>query len=281
MGTSDLRGSRNDVRTFWRLCRLIGIKPAHIRCWPAPRSTSTSSRARPPDNVALATEAEIVSKAGWLAEMLGQTSQPTGILTYSGHGDWIAGHGLVLCPSDATWAPDSAGVASLDHTVSFHTLNAHLAAHAENLTVVLDTCHSGPDESTPHKAAAHRTGKPLGLTRRPLSHLGGERARARDRGPAGRVLAAARRDQVAYQSMFDGRYRGVFSWAVSAAIEQWRATQEPHNVRVDLSYAKLVETAQRLISALWFDQTPELHGPAGIAALAVLHHGSWAPERDQ
>src|SRR5262249_53677785 len=158
------------------------------------------------------------------------------------HGDWLKGHGLVLCPSDVTWAPDPNGDANLEHTVSFQALNAHLASHAENLTVVLDTCHSGmggAGGSTP-------TGKPTALTQRPLSSAAGHVTEIVPL--AGRVLSAARRDQVAYQSMFDGRWRGVFSWALSAAMEQWKITQEHHNVRIDVSYAKLVETAGRVIS---------------------------------
>src|SRR5262249_917882 len=71
----------------------------------------------------------------------------------------------------------------------------------------------------------------------------------------------------------DGGWRGVCWWAVCWAMEQWQATQEGAGVRLNVSYGKLLETAQRLVSALWFDQTPELRGPAGLADLAVLHPG--------
>jgi hypothetical protein len=156
-----------------------------------------------------------------------------------------------------------AGQPELEHAVPFRALNERLAAHSENLTVVLDTCHSGAD------ARPGKVGKPLTLTRRKLS---GHAPQVEEL--AGRVLAAARRDQVAYQSLFDGQYRGVFSWALSAAIEQWRATQQdPGNVSVDLSYARLVEATERLISALWFEQRPQLVGRPGIEKLAVLQHG--------
>src|ERR1700712_1745531 len=36
IGTHDLKGSRNDVRAFWKLCRLIGMKPANIRVLASP-----------------------------------------------------------------------------------------------------------------------------------------------------------------------------------------------------------------------------------------------------
>jgi hypothetical protein len=272
VGTSDLKGSRNDAKTFWRLCRLIGIQPAHIRVLTSPPVDLGDLPGATPENVGPATEAKILEMTGWLADRLGQPSKPTGILTWSGHGDWLAGKGLVLCPSDVTWAPDESGKPGLAHTVSFGQLNKRLAPHAENLTVVLDTCHSG----TANGGNAAKTGKPLGLTRRPIRSMPGlwpTGSVPELQELVGRVLAASNRNQVAYQSMFDGQYRGVFSWALSAAIEQWRATQEGSNVCIDLSYGKLIETTERLISALWFDQTPQLFGPPGIADLAVLHQG--------
>ena len=203
--------------------------------------------------------------------MLAQASKPTALLTYSGHGDWVAGQGLVLCPSDVAQAPEG----KLAHAVSFHDLNERLAAHADNLTVVLDTCHSGAEPGLPGLNGAS-SGKGTTLTSRRLSTLPGLRARGTARELvelSGRVLAAARRDQVAYQSRFEGEYHGVFSWAVATALGQWRATQESGYVRFDVSYGKLVETAERLISALWLDQNPELHGPSGIEDLAVLRQG--------
>jgi hypothetical protein len=278
VGTHDLHGSRNDVRTFWRLCRLIGIKPANIRVLTSPPFSAGELEGASSENVAPATEAEILAKTAWLAEKLAQAGKPTGVLTYSGHGDWLAGKGLVLCPSDVT--AGAAGEADFAHAVSFRALNALLAAHAENLTVVLDTCHSGTTMLAERQGGRGKVAKPLALTRRRLADLPG--VRETGHAPeleelAGRVLAAARRDQIAYQSLFDGYHRGVFSWAISAAIEQWRATQEDStHVCVGLSYAKLVETAERLLSALSFEQKPQLFGPPGVEALAVLHHGTVA-----
>ncbi len=87
------------------------------------------------------------------------------------------------------------------------------------------------------------------------------------------MLAATQHHQVAYQATLGGQPRGVFSWALTTAMEQWKATPEGNTVRLDLSYGKLVETAGRLMSALWFDETPALHGPTGLAELAVFHPG--------
>jgi hypothetical protein len=265
VGTSNLEGSRNDAKVFWRLCRLIGMAPAHIRILTSPLVKVADLEGATEENVGLATEAKILEQVGWLRDKLAQPARPTGIITYSGHGDWLADQGLVLCPSDVSSAPGASGVDGLAHAISFAKLNAVLAPHTENLTVVLDTCHSGMPSrgdqasSTRPTALAHRprfTGQPHGVEEL-----------------AGRVLAAAKRDQLAYQAMFDAEWRGVFSWAVTSAVEQWRAMQEGHNVRFDLTYGKLLETAARLLSALWFEQTPQLYGPTVVADLAVLQHG--------
>jgi hypothetical protein len=264
IGTTDLEGSRNDVRAFWRQCRRLGMKPANIRVLASPVIDFRELPGATPENVAPATEAEILGKTRWLAEKLAQKSKPTGLLTYSGHGDWLAERGLVLCPSDVTWAPTAGDAPDLPHAVPLSALDALLAPHAENLTVVLDTCHAGLETSE----GAHPSGRLLSLTRRRIP----EGAAA---GPAisGRVLAATSRTELAHQATFDGQFRGVFSWALGAAMDQWQATQEGSSVRLDLSYGKLIETTRRLLSALWFGQTPELYGPAGIADLAVFHHG--------
>ena len=280
IGTSDLKGSRNDVRAFWRLCRLIGMKPANLRVLTSPPIDFHELEGASSENVGPATEAEINKGVSWLAGNLGHASRPSGVLTYSGHGDWLADKGLVLCPTDvASIAGGSTGGdLSLDHAVAFSAINAVLARHdaAENLTVVLDTCHSGGTDAG-RRPQNRKTGHPLSLTARPASTISEALQARKDAATpeplSGRVLAAAGRDQVAYQSMFDGHFRGVFSWALAAALEQWRPVQEAHNVRVNLSYDKLIETAQRLITALWFQQTPELHGPPGLGALAVFHQG--------
>jgi hypothetical protein len=276
-GTSDLKGSRNDVHTFWRLCRLLGMKPANIRVLASPPIDACDLEGASPEQVGVATAAEITAGVAWLAERLGHTSRPTGLMTYSGHGDWLASEGLVLCPSDVVAGNGHGADVSLDNAVAFSALNAVLGKHnaAENLTVVLDTCHSGGEAAVPRARAALETGHALSLTARPvatIARLVRKHAQAPER-LSGRVLSAAGREQVAYQSMFDGEYHGLFSWAIAAAVEQWMRRQEDGNVFVDVSYSKLLETAQRLITALWFEQTPELHGPVGVGALAAFQRG--------
>lgn len=262
-GTSDLLGSRNDVRNFWKLCRLLGMKAENIRVLTSPPIPCEELEGASPASVGPATAAAIVAEVEWLATMLAQPARPTGLMTYSGHGDLTATQGLVLCPSDLGYRSEAA----LENAVSFGALNAVLDRHGagDRLTVVLDTCHSGGAVAEGERAV--RIGRPLSLLQRAADD-------AASAAPVeeinARVLAAAGRDQVAYQSLFDGAYRGVFSWAVSAAMAQWKVSPEGGGARLDVSYGKLVETTQRLVAALWFDQRPELRGPAELAAVPVF-----------
>src|SRR5580700_3439463 len=81
-GTSSLAGSVNDVRVWWKQCRLLGLTPAQIRVVTSPPIAYTELEGARSENVAPATEAEIRSTLGWLAEKLGQPSQPSGLLTF-------------------------------------------------------------------------------------------------------------------------------------------------------------------------------------------------------
>lgn len=273
IGTHDLPGSRNDARAFWQTCRRLGMKPENIRVLTSPAIDPSELEGAGPENVALATSSEILAKMGWLLEKMAAPSRPAGLVTYSGHGDVTAADGLVLCPSDVALKGEN----ELANAIPFSKINAMIAARdvGDDLTIVLDTCHAG---SSHGKKGTGASALPLSLLGRRASDIADELTIAgappeRDRIGA-RVLAAARRGEVAYQSTFEGRWRGVFSWALSCAMEQWKVTEDERGTRLDVSYGKLLETARRLVSALWFDQEPELRGgPAGLADLAVLQRG--------
>jgi hypothetical protein len=271
-GTTSLSGSINDVKVWWKQCRLLGMTPAQIRVLTSPVIDHTELEGARSENVGPATAAEIRAKVGWLAEKLGQASRPTGLLTYSGHGDWLEGKGPVVCPSDVTFVEGKGGAVDLAHALSYADLNALIGHHpAENLTVVLDCCHTGgaSDGGAALAAVSTNAGRPLSLTWRPMPKDDGAHATQF----AGRVLSAAGPSHLAYQSKFDGVDRGAFSWSLTSAMEQWRAVQACRGVRLDVSYGRLVETSKRLLSALWFPQVPALQGPAGLAGLAVFQHG--------
>src|SRR5262245_1396125 len=97
-GTSDLAGSTNDARALFAMCRLLRIPAENIRVLASPRL-------RPEDlgdgataaNLGDATHDAILDGARWLASKLDGPSRPTGILTWSGHGDFDEARGLLLC----------------------------------------------------------------------------------------------------------------------------------------------------------------------------------------
>lgn len=245
-GARDLKGSCNDVRTFYRLCRALGMKPANIRVLTSPRLDVGELEGADPENIGQATEADILSGLNWLAERIGQRSRPAGLLTFSGRGDFSQA-GYVLCPSDVT----GDGERGLAHALAVDTLNGIVAG--TNLTVVLDACH-----------ASGQVGEALSLTGRALP------ADPPAWGLDACVLAATRPDGVAHQSVFDGRHHGVFSWAIACGIERWLAAQEAGGARFDVSNRELIETATGLISALKLGQTPELRAPEALAGQAFL-----------
>jgi hypothetical protein len=273
-GTTSLSGSLNDVKVWWKQCRLLGLTPAQIRVLTSPQIDYKELAGATSENVGTATEAEIRATVNWLGKKLGQASQPTGLLTYSGHGDWLADKGPVVCPSDVTFVEGAGGAIDLAHALSYDDLNALVGRRAaDNLTIVLDCCHSGSSgagESTLAVVSTSR-GKPLTLTSRAAPAGSGPQTYATQL--VGRSLRAAGMAQLAYQSMFDGVPRGAFSWSLTSAMEQWREVQAGQAVRLDVSYGKLLETSRRLLGALWFPQTPALHGPHGLAGLAVFQQG--------
>jgi hypothetical protein len=268
-GTSGLAGSLNDVRVWWKQCRLLGLAPAQIRVLTSPVIDFSELEGATSENVGPATEAEIRATVSWLAEKLGQPSQPSGLLTYSGHGDWIEGRGPVLCPSDVAFVD---GAAAMTHAISYADLGALLGQAWDNLTVVLDCCHtSGAPDGEGLAQGGGNTGRPLSLTRRAAPK--GSALPAHAMQLPGRVLSASQRAQPACQSKFDGVDRGAFSWSLTSALEQWRAVQAGGGVRLDVSYGKLVEASRRVLEALWFPQAPALYGPPGLASLAVFQQG--------
>ncbi len=259
-GTSDLLGSRNDVVAFFRTCRDLDIPAANIRVLTSPKLDAALLPGVPEGNIGDATEEAILKGAAWLAEALGR-GRGTGFLSFSGHGDKLSGGELAICPSD-TRGP------SLARAVRFEQLRRMFAEEGAlaSLTCVIDACFAGAalDPSAPRE-------------RRTLSLTG--RAPAKSASNAGhldlgdRVIAAARPDQPAYQARFSGEYRGAFSWAVGATLDQWRSVKDAHGTRKNLSYGELRARTERLLDTLSFPQKPVLAGPKNVADLAFLQRG--------
>lgn len=260
-GTSDLPGGRNDVRAFWRICLDLGIQPENIRVLTSPELKHDELEGAKNANFGPATESEILKQVDWLAQKLGAEAKPSGLLAYTGHGDYSEAKGLVLCPTDV--AGDD-----LDHAIPFSTLQSKLASKdaAANLTVVLDTCHSGTG------AKPQQGGWQVASLRNRRIVASTLKSAARDM-PGGRVLAASSVEQSAYQAKFSGVYQGAFSWAIGSVLEQWKLVQEGENVRVTISYEELRSRAEALLKSLSFPQTPQLQAAPEVEKLSFFHQG--------
>jgi hypothetical protein len=272
-GTSNLPGSVNDARAFYRHCRGLGIRPENI--W-----VLTSPKLSPSDlemdeqgaggvHTGEATREEILDKVAWIAAKLGDESQPTGLMTYSGHGDYLAGDGFVLCPSDV--ARD--GRQGLKNAVSCKELQGIVREHgaSANLTVLLDACHAGAARAT----VKDEKEKGAPESRTSLTNRAIKVGMLATDAPAisDRVVTACARDQSAHQSTFSGEDRGAFSWAVGSVLNQWKKVEEGDHVRLTLSYGELVSRADRLLKSLSFHEAPELFGAPQLGELAFLQKG--------
>ncbi len=258
LGTSDLSGARVDALAFFKICIDMGIPAENMRILTAPKLTPEEAGAIPATCLGDATAASSVEGATWLSERMGTPNGPPGLLTYSGHGDWLEGQGLVLCPSD-TSGPN------LKNALPYSKIEGIFGTRgvAGNLTTLLDTCHSG--SGTAGGTKRHSSS----LTGRTLpSRMVGEIRHLGDR-----LLAACEADQLAWRSKFSGVWRGAFSWAVGATLEQWTARMDGENVELNLSYGELLERTNKLLLALSFEQTAVLQGRPGTARTPFFHSG--------
>lgn len=256
-GTSDLLGSVEDVRAFWRICRRLGMKPERVRVLTSPALDPSALEGAVAGNLGPATEEQILAGVAWLAQQIAAEPRPSGLLCYSGHGDWLEGKGLVLCPSDTVGA-------NLEHSILLAALQAIVAEHGagENLTMVLDTCHAGATGAGRLRART-LTGRPLPAGWWPGLPLVGDR-----------MMTATGIEGLAYQAQFSGVWQGAFSFALGAAIDQWLAVQDGPSVRLDVSYGELVQRTRRVLESLSFDQKPALRGRGDVAPLAFLQRGT-------
>jgi hypothetical protein len=256
-GSSDLPGARADALAFLRICAELGIPAENMRILTSPRLEPAAAGGVPAECLGDATQASILKGLEWLAERLGSSARPPGLLTYSGHGDWLEGQGLVICPSD-TSGPNLKGAIPFKQIQSIFEAQRAMAS----LTVVLDTCHSGAARAGAGRAAGSLTGRSL-----PVGLEGGIP-------PLGdRVIAACKPSQLAWRGRFSGVGRGALSWAVGSTLEQWSPRPEGRHVELDLSYGELLTRVQSLLSALSFEQTPELRGRPGTAKTPFFHAG--------
>jgi hypothetical protein len=89
----------------------------------------------------------------------------------------------------------------------------------------------------------------------------------------GRVLAACGVGETTQQARFMGKWHGAFTWALGAALDQWKELPDAGGARFDVSYGTALHAAKQLLASLSFEGTPVLLGPPGVEDLAVLQVG--------
>lgn len=159
-GAHGLSGSLNDLRAWWDVARGAGIPARNIR-------VLSTRRMRPGEletgangvSMGLATREEILDGVTWLAKNAAKDRTQTAMLVFAGHGDFVEGEGLALCPSDVT-GPKVQGA------VTLKAIRGVLTQHAGNQPVLafLDCSFGGPvDPSVAHGVANGRslTGRAL------------------------------------------------------------------------------------------------------------------------
>ncbi len=252
-GTSDLPGARNDVQTWLHVCRQMGFSPDRIRVLTA-KPLSREELGPDGEGVALgdATHASIVDGIAWLMRSIAGDEPCAGLLTFSGHG--ILDPGTTLCPSDTT--ADFANVIHVEELLR----QIHGTAASERLTMLLDSCH-----------AAVRQGS---LAVRLLQRVADAAHVPSPWRLEERVIAASKRGQVSGYGVFQGRYQGAFTWALTSALGQWSAVDHDGVLYVDISYGDLVARTNTLTAALDYPQDAMLSGPSGVSKLAFLQPGS-------
>lgn len=251
--SSDLPGARNDAQTWLRVCRQIGFSPSKIRVLTAEPFTREELGADG-EGVTLgdATHASIVDGITWLMRSIAGDEPCAGLLTFSGHG--ILDPGATLCPSNTT--------ADFDNVIHVAELlrRIHGTAASPRLTMLLDSCHAAVRRGS---LAVRLLERAAGAARIPSPWILEER-----------VIAASKRHQVSGYGVFQGRYQGAFTWALTSALGQWSAVDHDGVSYVDISYGELVARTSALTATFDYPQDAALSGPDGISRLAFLQPGS-------
>jgi hypothetical protein len=264
-GRNQLHGSVNDVRAWWRVCRDFGFDPADIRVLTSPRLDASELEGAVPANLLPATEKNLRDGAEWVASSIKRVGGSVGLVVYSGHGYWIEGRGLMLCPTDVT-----RGVPGdeLPRAVLIDELGDVVAKYgaAGSVTAVIDCCFSHDSSDRPGQRALRIPGQPKGHPEI-LAHEAPKQV-------PGRVLLGCTPGESAFEAEFEGRQLGAFTWALTSALGQWKRVQEAGVERSDLAYGEACRKAQALLDVLEFPQHPRLFGPEGVESMAFFHPGS-------
>ncbi len=256
-----LKGGAHDTVAIERCSRDLGMLAENIRVLrndiASPGNDGdVPSKIGEDGRPLLPTREEILRQIGWLRAELEGSEERHGLLWYSGHSAHTSKDGLLLCPSDT--GKDFA------NAIPFKELGELLGpAAAKRLTVVLDCCHGGAINTTDGKRASTLGGDPI----EPMAWIDDTDLRI-----GAVVLAACAPGELAQQSWFAGVPHGAFTWALLCVANQWTAKQQGSSTRMNLTYRQLIKGATALLSALDFEQTPQIW-PQPAGALTVLQTG--------
>jgi caspase domain-containing protein len=308
-----LFAGRNDVLSYWRVCRRLGYRARHIRMLTSPALTRDEilqaevdlalerepHRTRSEIEVAVARR---LADAPW-GDMLGEATQQAiraGVAWLAQHlvftvkleGDgWSFARELTGLPGllaysghgaqhggDLALCPTDVG-ADLSRALTFSELRA-----------LIDAGDDIRAEGTPHPAdnltvvldccfaaASSRRGalRVTSLTPGGTGAAAGAAIEAR-REIGNRVFCASARDESSAQAVLGGRWHGAFTWAFTRALEQWKSAPSGQFHKSTMSHVELLFRARMLLEALSFPQHPVLIDRIGN--LPVFHHDSDAAE---
>jgi len=300
-----LFAGRNDVLSYWRVCRRLGYRARHIRALTSPVLTRDEilhaevdlALERDPYRDRADVEAEVAQRladALW-GDMLGEATQQAiraGVawlaqrlvftVKLEGEG-WsfakeltglpgllaYSGHGAQL-DGDLALCPSDVG-ADLARALTFGELRT-----------LIDAGDDIRAEGTPHPAD-NRTvvldccfaagASERGSLRVASLTPGGTTTPAVAKREIGnRVFCASGRDESSSQAVLGGRWHGAFTWAFTRALEQWKSAPSGQFQKSTISHVELLFRTRMLLEALSFPQHPVLVDQIGN--LPVFQHDS-------
>jgi hypothetical protein len=251
-GTSDLSWAVNDALTYLHQCLALGMSPERICVLTSPALPAAALGADA-DGVlhGPANRAGILDGLCWLADTLSEDEPMSGLLAFSGHGEWM--HGVEICPSDTT--------GGLDEIICLEQVRQALGGHAlEDLHILFDACHvhigCTRDQCLRERMSRHAACAEVDMTRCHERHE--------------HILASCHRDESAVATSLDGKLTSAFTWAITTVLRQCHVVDDHGVLRLDESYAELLWRAQRLLRARSINQAPVLAGPVETAFLRFL-----------
>lgn len=249
-GTSDLCWAVNDAVAYVHQCLALGMLPERICVLTSPTlgaaalGPNTDAVCRGPAN-----RAGMLDGLAWLSDALSEQEPASGLLIFSGHGEWV--HGLELCPSDTT--------GDLDEMICVERVRRDLGTRSlDDLHVLFDAYHT-------HAGCTHAQCLRDRLARHASAGEGAGMTDSHEH-----ILASCQRAQSAVAAPQGGKMLSAFTWAMTSVLSQCHVVEDGSVLHLDESYAELARRAGTLLNGSAFQQIPVLAGPAETASLPFL-----------